>query len=171
LNEPDQPNSIYCRHVYNDDYINDRGTPGIFGWAPHSTIGAPAGQRPTSTARPRRGHPGDLGDGRPCDAGDGPISQAAKLLRAMVSLEWLSLRLHIDCYEFGRTNGGRYSPSSAEGGGRGAPVVEIGCLVAIPDPRTSPSLVCLSSLVRPHRQVASRRVAAGEQSASALRRA
>jgi hypothetical protein len=40
-----------------------------------------------------------LGDGRPCDACDEPISPSQKLVLAMVSLEWMSVLFHVDCYE------------------------------------------------------------------------
>ena len=40
-----------------------------------------------------------FGDGRPCDACDGSISPTEKLLVAMVSLEWTTVRFHADCYE------------------------------------------------------------------------
>lgn len=38
------------------------------------------------------------GDGRPCDACGERISQAEKLILAMVSLEATSVRFHVDCY-------------------------------------------------------------------------
>jgi hypothetical protein len=40
-----------------------------------------------------------LGDGQPCDACEEPISPREKLVLAMVSLEWMSLRFHADCYQ------------------------------------------------------------------------
>jgi len=39
-----------------------------------------------------------LGDGRPCDACDEPISPSQKLL-AMVSVEWVFVLFHVGCYE------------------------------------------------------------------------
>ena len=39
-----------------------------------------------------------MGDGRPCDACDQPIGAKQKAVLAMVSLEWMSVRFHIDCY-------------------------------------------------------------------------
>ena len=39
-----------------------------------------------------------LGDGRPCDACGEPISPVEKLMLAMVSLEGVSVRFHVDCY-------------------------------------------------------------------------
>ena len=40
-----------------------------------------------------------LGDGQPCDACQEPISAYEKTIVAMVSLEWMSVRFHPDCYE------------------------------------------------------------------------
>jgi hypothetical protein len=40
-----------------------------------------------------------LGDGRPCDACGEPINPGETLVLAMVSLEWMSVRLHVDCYK------------------------------------------------------------------------
>jgi hypothetical protein len=39
-----------------------------------------------------------MGDGRPCDAYQ-PIGAKQKAVLAMVSLEWMSVRFHVDCYE------------------------------------------------------------------------
>jgi hypothetical protein len=38
-----------------------------------------------------------VGDGRPCDACEEPISPGEKLVLAMVPLDWMSARLHVDC--------------------------------------------------------------------------
>ena len=38
------------------------------------------------------------GDGRPCDACDVPITRGEALVLAIVSLEWISVRFHVDCY-------------------------------------------------------------------------
>src|SRR5882724_10499786 len=38
------------------------------------------------------------GDGRQCDASDEPIVPKQKAVLAMVSLEWMSVRFHVDCY-------------------------------------------------------------------------
>jgi hypothetical protein len=40
-----------------------------------------------------------LGDGQPCDACQEPISAYEKTIVAMVSLEWMSVCFHADCYE------------------------------------------------------------------------
>jgi hypothetical protein len=40
-----------------------------------------------------------LGDGRLCDACDERISPPEKLILAMVSLEWISVCFHVDCYK------------------------------------------------------------------------
>ena len=39
-----------------------------------------------------------LGDGRPCDGCEEPITPGEKLVLAMVPLDWISVRLHVDCY-------------------------------------------------------------------------
>jgi len=39
------------------------------------------------------------GDGRPCDACEGPLSPNERAVVAMVSLEWMSVHLYVDCYE------------------------------------------------------------------------
>ena len=39
-----------------------------------------------------------LGDGRPCDACEEPISSTEKLVLVMVSLEWKSVCFHVACY-------------------------------------------------------------------------
>lgn len=39
------------------------------------------------------------GDGQPCDACDSPIDRREKAVLVMVSLEWLSVRFHVDCYK------------------------------------------------------------------------
>jgi len=39
------------------------------------------------------------GDGRPCDACEEPISPKERAVLVMVSLEWLSVRFHVDCYK------------------------------------------------------------------------
>jgi hypothetical protein len=38
------------------------------------------------------------GDGRPCDACAEPIDPKQRVVLVMVSLEWMSVRLHVDCY-------------------------------------------------------------------------
>ena len=38
------------------------------------------------------------GDGRPCDACGEPIDPQQRVVSAMVSLEWMSVRFHLDCY-------------------------------------------------------------------------
>jgi hypothetical protein len=38
-----------------------------------------------------------VGDGRGCDACEEPISPGEKLVLAMVPLDWMSARLHVDC--------------------------------------------------------------------------
>jgi hypothetical protein len=38
------------------------------------------------------------GDGQSCDACDEPIRPGSKLVLAIVSLEWTSVRFHSDCY-------------------------------------------------------------------------
>jgi hypothetical protein len=38
------------------------------------------------------------GDGQPCDACDVPITRGETLVLAIVSLEWKSVRFHMDCY-------------------------------------------------------------------------
>jgi hypothetical protein len=40
-----------------------------------------------------------LGDGQQCDACDAPIVPSQKAVLAMVSLEWMSVRFHFDCYK------------------------------------------------------------------------
>ena len=40
-----------------------------------------------------------FGDGRPCDACDEPIDRKQKAALVMVPLEWMSVRLHADCYK------------------------------------------------------------------------
>ena len=40
-----------------------------------------------------------FGDGRQCDACDEPIRPQQKAMLAMVSLEWISVRFHVDCYK------------------------------------------------------------------------
>jgi len=39
------------------------------------------------------------GDGQPCNACDQPIGPKQKAVLAMVSLEWMSVRFHVDCYK------------------------------------------------------------------------
>jgi hypothetical protein len=39
------------------------------------------------------------GDGQPCDACRKPISANEKTIVAMISLEWMCVRFHPDCYE------------------------------------------------------------------------
>ena len=38
------------------------------------------------------------GNGQPCDACDEPIDSKQRAVLAMVSLEWMSVRFHVDCY-------------------------------------------------------------------------
>ena len=38
------------------------------------------------------------GEGQPCDACDVPITRGETLVLAIVSLEWKSVRFHLDCY-------------------------------------------------------------------------
>ena len=40
-----------------------------------------------------------FGDGRQCDACDEPIRPQQNAMLAMVSLEWISARFHVDCYK------------------------------------------------------------------------
>jgi hypothetical protein len=40
-----------------------------------------------------------FGDGRQCDACDEPIERKQKVVLVMVSLEWMSVRFHVDCYQ------------------------------------------------------------------------
>ena len=60
------------------------------------------------------------GDGQTCDACDEPIRPYEKTIVAMVSLEWMSVRFHVDCYEawdaersavFGEKGRGSQSPT------------------------------------------------------------
>lgn len=39
------------------------------------------------------------GDGQPCDACNEPIDRNRKLVLVTVSLEWMSVRFHVECYE------------------------------------------------------------------------
>ena len=39
------------------------------------------------------------GDGRPCDACGEPISPKQRSVLMMVSLEWMSVHFHVDCYK------------------------------------------------------------------------
>jgi hypothetical protein len=39
------------------------------------------------------------GDGRPCDACEEPLSPNERAVMAMVPLEWMSVHLHVNCYE------------------------------------------------------------------------
>lgn len=39
------------------------------------------------------------GDGRSCDACDKPIERKQTAISATVSLKWMSVRLHVDCYK------------------------------------------------------------------------
>ncbi len=38
------------------------------------------------------------GDGRPCDACDLPIPSDRKAVMVMVSLDWISVYFHVECY-------------------------------------------------------------------------
>jgi hypothetical protein len=40
-----------------------------------------------------------FGDGQQCDACDAAIVPSQKTVLAMVSLEWMSIRFHVDCYK------------------------------------------------------------------------
>jgi hypothetical protein len=40
-----------------------------------------------------------FGDGQQCDACDEPISPKQTAVVVMVSLEWMSVRFHVDCYK------------------------------------------------------------------------
>ena len=40
-----------------------------------------------------------LGDGRLCDACGEPIGPREKFVLAMVSLQWMSVHFHFDCYQ------------------------------------------------------------------------
>ena len=39
------------------------------------------------------------GDGRQCDACGEPIDAKQRAVLAMVSLEWMSVRFHVECYK------------------------------------------------------------------------
>jgi len=57
------------------------------------------------------------GDGRPCDACDEPIDRKEKTVLVMVSLEWLSVSFHVDCYQVWSAE--RLARSRKDGGGHG----------------------------------------------------
>ena len=52
-----------------------------------------------------------LGDGRPCDACEEPIVPGEKLVLAMVPLDWMSVRFHVDCYQVWEAHDVRERPS------------------------------------------------------------
>ena len=56
------------------------------------------------------------GDGRPCDACDQPIGAKQEAVLAMVSLEWMSVRFHVDCYQVWDVE--RLALSEKDGDGR-----------------------------------------------------
>ena len=39
------------------------------------------------------------GDGQPCDVCEEPLRATEKTVLAMVSLEWMSVRFHAECYD------------------------------------------------------------------------
>ena len=53
------------------------------------------------------------GDGRACGACDAPIDRKERTVLVMVSLEWLSVRFHVDCYKVGTPSGSRYLKRTA----------------------------------------------------------
>jgi hypothetical protein len=56
------------------------------------------------------------GNGRQCDACDEPIRPQQKAVLAMVSLEWMSVRFHVDCYQVWDVE--RLALSEKDGDGR-----------------------------------------------------
>lgn len=56
------------------------------------------------------------GDDQPCDACDVPITRGETFVLAIVSLEWRSVRFHIDCYR--AWDAERQTLFSDNGGGR-----------------------------------------------------
>lgn len=55
------------------------------------------------------------GDGRPCDACDEPIGPHERGVMVMVSLEWLSVRFHVDCYKAWEVERREQAPRDGEG--------------------------------------------------------
>ena len=58
-----------------------------------------------------------FGDGQQSDACDAPIDPRQKAVLAMVSLEWMSVRFHVDCYKLWDAE--RLARSETGGDGRG----------------------------------------------------
>jgi hypothetical protein len=58
------------------------------------------------------------GDGRQCEACDAAIGPKEKAVLAMVSLEWMSVRFHVDCYKVWDAE--RLALSEQDGDGRGS---------------------------------------------------
>ena len=56
-------------------------------------------------------------DGRPCDACDERIGPNQKAVLVMVSLQWMSVFFHVDCYEVWEAE--RLAFSERDGDGRG----------------------------------------------------